>query len=349
MRKQSRRLRPTVLAVETLESRTIPSAGLLSSLFLPTQARSPTSDPGSGFAAEIAAAVARPLGPTRFAQERLTTLVRGLRWGEGPVFDAEHRLYFTDLNSGRILRWTNDGSGRGPLPGRLEVVLRNSGGANGLAFDAAGNLLACLGRNRALVRWTLSADGLPASRTVLAARHAGRPFTGPNDLWIDQRGGIYFTDTRFWGRTRSPQGGFHLYYLGPGESEPQRMTAGIRLRGPNGVTGTADGTLLYLADLPARQVWRFEVDPETGSLSNRQLFAREGVDGLKVDPSNGDVYMGTARGVAVYRPDGTLRRTIRVPRGAVNLAFGTGPNADTLFITAPSTVYAYPLDPARRA
>jgi gluconolactonase len=318
-------------------------------LVAPSRAAASTSGPLDGFAAQVAAAMPRLLEPAVFVQERLTVLARGLRWGEGPVFDSQHRLYFTDVKAGRILRWTNDGSVRGKLPGRLEVVLRNSGGANGLAFDADGNLVACLGNSRRLVRWSLSADGLPVSRTVLAAGHGGRGFTGPNDLWIDQRGGVYFTDTRFWSRTRSPQGGFHLYYLAPGQEKPLRMTTGMRLKGPNGVAGTADGKVLYLADLPAKNVWRFDVDAATGGLSNRRLFARAAVDGLEVDPLNGDVFMGTARGVAVYRPDGSLRRTIRVPGGGVNLAFGTGPNADTLFVTAPSAVYAYSLDPARRA
>jgi gluconolactonase len=349
MHSRNRRLRPLVLAVESLEPRATPSSGLIWSAVAPLRERTSTGGPFGGFAAEVTAVMPALLGPTAFVRERLTTLVKGLRWGEGPVFDAEHRLYFTDVNSGRILRWTNDGSVRGKLPGRLEVVLSNSGGANGLAFDASGNLLACLGKDRLVVRWNLSADGLPVSRTVLAAGHGGRGFTGPNDLSIDRRGGVYFTDTRFWSRTHSPQGGFHLYYLAPGASEPLRMTEGLRLKGPNGVAGTADGRLLYLADLPAKNVWRFDVDPDTGSLSNPRLFARAGVDGLEVDPANGDVYLGTSRGVAVYRADGSLRRTIKVPGGAVNLAFGTGPNADTLFITAPSTVYAYPLDPAQRA
>lgn len=349
MVQRRRRPRSLTLAVEPLESRAIPSAAL----GWPLAARSD----GSGIvpaaagtpAADVAAVLPAWLGAAAFTPGRLTPLARGLSWAEGPAFDAEHRLYFTDVNTGRILRWTNDGSARGGLPGRLEVVLRRSGGANGLAFDAAGNLLACLGDARRVVRWNLSATGLPEERAVLTAGHRGRGFTGPNDLWVDQRGGVYFTDTRYWSRTHSPQGGFHLYYVRPGEREPVRVTAGTSLRGPNGVAGTADGRLLYLADLPAARVWRYDVDPETGGLSNRALFARRGVDGLEVDPATGDVYMGTSLGVAVHRADGSHRRTIRVPGGAVNLAFGTGPNADTLFITARSEVYAYPLDPARSA
>jgi gluconolactonase len=348
MVQRRRRPRSLTLAVEPLESRAIPSAALGWPLAARSDGGAVPAATGSPVA-DVAAVLPAWLGAAAFTPGRLTPLARGLSWAEGPAFDAEHRLYFTDVNTGRILRWTNDGSARGGLPGRLEVVLRRSGGANGLAFDAAGNLLACLGDARRVVRWTLSATGLPEERAVLTAGHRGRGFTGPNDLWVDQRGGVYFTDTRYWSRTHSPQGGFHLYYVRPGEREPVRVTAGASLRGPNGVAGTADGRLLYLADLPAARVWRYDVDPETGGLSNRALFARRGVDGLEVDPATGDVYMGTSVGVAVHRADGSHRRTIRVPGGAVNLAFGTGPNADTLFITARSEVYAHPLDPARSA
>lgn len=345
MPRRRRPLRSTTLAVERLESKAVPSSALFNW---------PGTAPGDR-AAAVAMTMVDAAAPrtepraTAFAPGRLTTLARGLGWGEGPAFDAQHRLYFTDLKTGRILRWTAAGGNRGGLPGRLEVMLTRSGGANGLAFDAAGNLLACLGGARAVVRFSLSPGGQPAARTVLAAAHRGRGFTGPNDLWIDGRGGVYFTDTRYWNRTRSPQGGFHLYYLPPGQSEPVRATAGAILRGPNGVAGTPDGRLLYLADLPAATVWRYQVDPETGGLSNPGVFARQAVDGLEVDPATGDVYMATGHGVVIQRADGSRRGTIRVPGGAVNLAFGTGPHADTLFITTPRQVCAWPLDPARQA
>lgn len=348
-RKQRSRRRD--LSVESLERRASPSAFPMEwLLFRPARSRTLADDlrQGDMQVGAVAATYGR-FWAASFSRERLTTLAKGLGWAEGPAFDSQHRLYFTDVNAGLVFRWTDDGSSRGLLPGRLEVVLGSSGGANGLAFDGSGNLVACLGGARRVVRWSVSANGSPSGQTILCSRHGGRGFTGPNDLWIDRRGGIYFTDTRYWSRTESPQGGFHLYYLPPGQNEPIRMTNGTSLRGPNGVTGTADGNLLYLADLPAKKVWRYDVDAATGSLSNRRLFANESVDGIKVDPDNGNVYMGTPSGVAVYRPDGTLRRTIAVSGGAVNLAFGTGPAADVLFITARSRVYAYPLDPALRA
>ena len=118
---------------------------------------------------------------TQLLAEDLTVIGDGFRFTEGPAVDASGTLYFSDIPAERIFKCRPEG--------KVELFRENSGGANGLLFDPDGNLLVCEGNNKRVTSTS------PAGKiTVLATEYAGKPFNKPNDLWMDLKGGIYFTD-----------------------------------------------------------------------------------------------------------------------------------------------------------
>ncbi|MEM9017409.1 MAG: SMP-30/gluconolactonase/LRE family protein, partial [Verrucomicrobiota bacterium] len=104
---------------------------------------------------------------------------------EGPAWRTDGNVFFTDIENNRIMR-------RDPS-GKVQVFRHPSGRANGLAFDAEGRLIACEGHreggNRRVTR--TEKDG---SITILTDSYDGKRFNSPNDLVIDEKGRIYFTD-----------------------------------------------------------------------------------------------------------------------------------------------------------
>ena len=252
-------------------------------------------------------------------------LAGDFQFTEGPAADAEGNVYFTDIPNNRILKWAVEA-------GQLSTFREDSGGANGLYFDREGNLLVCEGSGGRLV--AISPDG---KLTVLADKYDGKAFNSPNDLWIDPKGGVYFTDPRYGSRDNLPQDGEHVYYLTPDRTKVIRVIDDM-VR-PNGLIGTRDGRLLYVADHGDSKTFVYTVN-EDGTLSGKKLFASEGSDGMTID-NRGNIYL-TTRVVAVYNPEGEKIEEIKVPEGPANLTFG-GADRRTLFITARTSLYSIPM------
>jgi gluconolactonase len=244
------------------------------------------------------------------------------KFTEGPAADKHGNVFFTDIPNNRIHTWSVDGT--------LTTFMEDTGGANGLYFDAAGNLIACAGGLRKLI----SID--PQKHvTVLAETYNDKSFNSPNDLWIDARGGIYFTDPRYGSRDNLPQDGEHVYYLSPDRKQVTRVINDM-VR-PNGVLGTPDGKRLYVADHGDGKTFVYTIQPD-GTLADKKLFAEQGSDGMTLD-ANGNLYL-TSEAVDVYDPSGKKIRTIDVPEKPSNVCFG-GKEGTTLFITARTSLYAY--------
>jgi gluconolactonase len=166
----------------------------------------------------------------------------------------------------------------------------------------------------------------------------GKRLNGPNDLWIDARGGIYFTDPYYqrpyWARTRSELDGEKVYYLRRGARQPVAVVADLRK--PNGIVGTPDGKTLYVSDLGDGKTYAYSIGAG-GRLEDRRLFCMQGSDGMTLD-ERGNVYL-TGDGVTVYDPAGRKIAHIPVPeKWTANLCFG-GKDRKTLFITASEGVY----------
>jgi len=253
-------------------------------------------------------------------------LAGDFQFTEGPAADAQGNVYFTDIPANRILKWS-------VADGKLSTFLENSGGANGLYFDKDGNLLACQGGERRLA--SISPEG---EVTVLADKYEGKRFNSPNDLWIDPNGGVYFTDPRYGSRDGMEIDGEHVYYLTPDRKKVIRVVSDM-VR-PNGVIGMPNGRRLYVADEGGKKTYSYRINGD-GTLSDKQLFADQGSDGLAID-ARGNVYL-TGKGVTVYNRRGEKVVEIPVPEGPANLTFG-GPDNQTLFITARTSLYSIPTE-----
>jgi len=257
---------------------------------------------------------------------KVKKLAGGFKFTEGPAVDAQGNVFFTDQPNNRILKWSVDG--------KLSTFHDSPGRANGLYFDKNGNLLACADLNNEL--WLIDTNG---NVTVLVKDYKGKKLNGPNDLWEDPKGGIYFTDPfykrSYWNRGPMEQDGQHVYYFRPNGEKLIRVTNDLVQ--PNGIIGTPDGKLLYVADIRARKTYVYNINAD-GTLSNKKLFCSMGSDGMTID-NEGNVYL-TGRGVTVFNSAGEKIEHIDIDAGwTANVCFG-GPDRHTLFITAQTSLYS---------
>jgi gluconolactonase len=251
----------------------------------------------------------------------LEKVAGGFSFTEGVASDAMGQIYFSDIPASRILFYDN--------AGHEKIFLENSNQANGLHVDKSGNIIACEGAEGGrLVRIDPQ-----RSITVLADGYDGKSFNSPNDLWEHPGGGYYMTDPRYGSRDNLPQDGEHVYYIRGDIKKVIRVIDDL-VR-PNGVTGSEDGSILYVADQGAGKTYMYNI-LEDGSLTGKQLFADEGSDGMTID-SQGNVYL-TNSAVKVYNPAGRLIQTIEVPEPPTNVCFG-GKDNKTLYITARTSVF----------
>lgn len=246
---------------------------------------------------------------------------------EGPAVDRDGNVYFTDQPNNRIVKWNAD-------TGNVEDWLKPAGRSNGMFFDQEGNLITCADEKNEL--WSISPD---KKITVLLSNHGDKLLNGPNDLWIRSDGGIYFTDPLYkrpwWDRDNAmQQDGQHVYFLPKGASQP--IPADTDLIQPNGIIGSLDGRILYVADLGAGRTYAYDIQPD-GQLLNRRLFCDMGSDGMTAD-NQGNVYL-TGKGVMVFNAEGDQIAQIDVPEEwTANVTFG-GKDRKTLFITARDSIY----------
>lgn len=282
---------------------------------------------------------------------------------EGPAWRADGNVFFTEIDNNRIMR-------RDPT-GVVHTFRQPSGKANGLAFDADGRLHACEGHreggNRRVTRTEL--DG---SITVLTDRYEGKRYNSPNDLVIDSKGRIFFTDPRYGGydgpdeveqfdADGKPIEG--VYRIDPDGSVSRIISHEVQR--PNGIAVSSDEKYLIVADNHngpdaggQRMLWRFDlksdgnVDPD----SRKMLFdwkQERGPDGICIGP-DGNIYatagfnfasaLETAdefkAGVYVISLEGEQVDFIPVPEDMItNCTFG-GKAGRTLYITAGAKLWS---------
>lgn len=257
---------------------------------------------------------------------KVERLAGDFKFTEGPTADAAGSVFFTDQPNDRILKWSVDG--------KLSVFMQPAGRANGMCFDAQGQLIACADENNEL--WSISPDG---KKTVLLKEYEGKRLNGPNDVWVRPGGGLYFTDPFYkrswWQHTQMPQDGQHVYYLAPDGKTLSRVADDLKT--PNGIVGTPDGKSLFVADIGAGKTYQFDIQAD-GRLANKRLFCDLGSDGITLD-TEGNLYL-TGKGVSVFDRTGKKIEQIDVPEPwTANVCFG-GADRRTLFITASKGLYA---------
>ena len=277
-----------------------------------------------GIAAEPTASEPASSEPVAAKGASLEKLADGFSFTEGPSVDAQGNVFFTDQPNDRIHKWSTDG--------KVDVFLEPCGRSNGLCFDADGNLWACADAKNEL--WKIAPDG---THEVVVDGYDGKLLNGPNDLWVHPNGAIYFTDPfykrEYWNRGPSEQTKA-VYRLSPDRKTLIRVADDLVQ--PNGLVGTPDGKILYVADINAKKTYACDI-ADDGTLTNKRLFCEQGSDGMTLD-ALGRVYL-TGKGVTVYDRDGRKIAQIDVPEPwTANVCFG-GKNRSLLFITAGKSVY----------
>ena len=276
---------------------------------------------------------------------------------EGPTAAEDGSVYFTDLGNNRIMRWSADG--------QLTTFRQPSNRANGLIFDSEWRLLACEGGDgeTGLPRVTRT-DMATGEVEVLADSFEGLELHQPNDLTIDGRGRIYFTDRPGPNPTENQTGVHGVYRIDPDGAVARILTEPEVMR-PNGIVISPDDTTLYVieteqAEGGPRLIRAYDLSPE-GTVGNMRIFhdflpGRSG-DGMTID-SAGNLYVAaglnrtrgtsetldTVAGVHVFSPAGELLEHIPVPEDTItNAAFG-GPDLRTLYVTAGKTLFSVRTD-----
>ncbi len=255
-------------------------------------------------------------------------LVGDCAFTEGPAYSPQGFLLFSDIPNERIVRFDLDGGS--------SDFQKPSGKANGLMFDAAGNLYACQGGARRVVKIG-TVDG---KIEILAATYDGKALNSPNDLALDHVGGLYFTDPRYGNEDDVEQPVMGVYYIDAAGAIRRVIDS---LQRPNGILVSNDGKTLYVAEPNKGELWRYEI-LEAGKIGTGKLIYTGdktldggGPDGMALD-ADGRIY-ATYAGIVVLNPDGGLIGRIPVPERPANCKFG-GPDGKTLYITARTSLYS---------
>ncbi|MDP4812914.1 MAG: SMP-30/gluconolactonase/LRE family protein, partial [Saprospiraceae bacterium] len=201
---------------------------------------------------------------------KLIKIGSGFIFTEGPAVDKMGNVFFTDQPNNTIVKWSANS-------GQLNIFSDNSGRANGLYFDQNGNLLACADMDNEI--WSFYPDG---KYKVLLDLYDGKKLNGPNDLWVHPNGGIFFTDPlykrNYW--TRNPdrqQDGEHVYFMSEDGKKVEKVET--TLVKPNGIVGSANGKLLYVADIGGKKTYSYRINKKN-QLIDKKLFAEMGSDGM---------------------------------------------------------------------
>lgn len=258
--------------------------------------------------------------------EQLTLLADDFKFTEGPAADEQGNVFFTDQPNNRILKWNAEDH-------NISVFMEDAGRANGLYFDNEGNLIACADEYSEL--WEIDKN---KDVNLLVRDYRGQRLNGPNDVWVNPDGGIYFTDPYYqrdyWERTEREIFEERVYYLSPDGLNFRFVADGFVK--PNGIIGTPDGTILYVSDIGADITYYYTIAND-GNLTDRKVFTNLGSDGMTID-NMGNIYL-TGKGVTVFNKEGKQIAHIEVPENwTANVTFG-GKENQTLFITAMDSVY----------
>ena len=297
------------------------------------------------------------LGSPLLPEEKLETLWNEGGFTEGAAAGPDGKLYFSDFaqpfESGpaRVMRFD-------PATMAVSVHCPDSRMGNGLMFTRDGRLMGCcaspLGGHRALVEF--KPDG---SVEVVAGTFEGKRFNSPNDLVIDRKGRIFFTDPKYVGPEEMELEAFNVYRLDPDGTLQIATTA---IDKPNGIILSPDQKTIYIAETdngsakadiekdppPTRGRMTLNALPvnEDGSLGEKTVIVdfgdHLGVDGMTMD-TDGRIYAAVRSeerfGIVVFSPEGDELAYLETPYLPTNCTFGRDDEINRLYITAGGGFY----------
>jgi gluconolactonase len=295
----------------------------------------------------------------------------GVALTEGCAAAPDGTIYFSDITFSHVSKdkrgfieaghiWRFD-----PKTKKTTVFRSPSGMSNGIKFDAEGNMIVAEGADFG-GRRIIKTDMKTGKSYILAAEFAGRRLNSPNDITIDEKGRIYFSDPRYLGHEPIEQPVQAVYRIDPDGSLHRIITDAGK---PNGVCVSPDQKTLYVVcndnghwgiermpkDAPSRKglmaLLAYDLAAD-GSAKFRKMLVnyapQDGPDGLCADV-NGNLYAAvrdeTRPGIYVYSPTGQELAYIKteIP---TNVGFGRGAEAKTLYITAGKSLYRIGLNVA---
>jgi len=281
-------------------------------------------------------------------------------WDNGVLLFADNDTESPE--EGTIYRMASDGT--------VTAIRKNNGIATAIKPSGKGTYYCCEFEGRRVVE--IDRDGTIIR--VVADTFDGKRFDGPNDLVVDAKGAIYFSDARRPTDNQNALTRSAVYYVKP-DGQVIRVTGNIFF--PSGISLSPDGSLMYVAntygDDVLQLVYVFDINPD-GTLSNMRRFcelnlsitneslaqtyaglrcpcselttgsthyiATSGADGCAVDAS-GNLYVATNQGIGVqvFDPTGRYLGNINAGAAITGCSFG-GMDMMTLYVTAQEGVYA---------
>ncbi len=283
----------------------------------------------------------------------------GLTFTEGPVW-LDGKLYFSNMYFDKDFKGNPRKSSLVVMnpDGRYRNIIQGQMQTNGLLAAPDGHLIVCDMFGHRLLKMDTTGTILK----VLADQYQGKPLDGPNDLCMDAKGGIYFSDPQFTGDAVKNQPGRTVYYLAA-DGKLTRLLPPNDFAMPNCLALSPDGKTLYIDNTyddekfwnvnsdKDNYVWAYDVQPD-GTIRNGRKFAElylmeqvldrhgksSGADGLRVD-ERGNVYVATWDGLQIFNPRGEFVGIINFPTYPVNLAFG-GSDGKTIYVTSYNKIYS---------
>ncbi len=254
------------------------------------------------------------------------------------------------MPDGSVLITTNDTVAKVDESGNLTTLVENAEQAAGLALDSKGRIFAAQYSRKVSIVYPMD-----AART-LTDRFEGKPYIRPNDLVVDKKGGIYFTDCYQIGAKRSPDDlPQAVYYIKPDLKTVMRVADDIGR--PNGITLSPNEKTLFVNDWDGSYLIAYDVQPD-GTLKNKRNFGMytlkqetdhgmvSGADGLCIDGQS-HLYATTPAGVQVFDSKGKHLADIEAPydQPPQNCGFG-GADKHYLYVIGRGVVYRIHTIPA---
>lgn len=233
---------------------------------------------------------------------------------EGPAVDGAGNVFFSDMASSKILRWS-------PVTRGLSVFREASHRSNGLYFTPNGDLLCAETQTRRLTRTNMKTGEI----TVLADTYAGKPLAQPNDICMDSMDRVFFTSRSSVDdpTDENPKG---VYRVDP-DGTLDRVLEWPDVHMPNGIVFSPDFSKLYLIEAHPdagyhRDIRVYDPTPDGQLVNGRvlvDLYPGRSGDGMCVD-AEGNLYIGaglcrqrgtsetldTRPGIHVFSPQGKL-------------------------------------------